>query len=243
MKTISLYLLLAASAQASTTLSYTQTTNNGSWPSAPSGYISGNGAYGYGSYDAFLIHASGNPNATISSITIGFHFSGLFDDSVGIDLNGDGAIDYAIYYYDMQSLGPGGDYQPWASYNDVSNLGIVLTINNSGASATSYLYGQVISLGASSVNNLASINLSSLGLASLDASGNATSTGSFRIGFLNSAGPGGGLPTLNTSSFNYSPSNTYYGEATVPEPSTYGLIGICALGVAFAARRKKLKKV
>jgi hypothetical protein len=28
----------------------------------------------------------------------------------------------------------------------------------------------------------------------------------------------------------------------VPEPSTYGLIGVAALGVAFAARRRKLKK-
>jgi PEP-CTERM motif len=32
-----------------------------------------------------------------------------------------------------------------------------------------------------------------------------------------------------------------YGATTVPEPSTYGLIGIAALGVAFAARRRKLK--
>ena len=33
----------------------------------------------------------------------------------------------------------------------------------------------------------------------------------------------------------------YAGPAPVPEPSTYGLIGLGALGVAFAARRKKLK--
>ena len=31
------------------------------------------------------------------------------------------------------------------------------------------------------------------------------------------------------------------GYGTIPEPSTYGLIGIGALGVAFAARRRKLK--
>jgi len=32
-----------------------------------------------------------------------------------------------------------------------------------------------------------------------------------------------------------------YSAVGVPEPSTYGLIGVAALGVAFAARRRKLK--
>jgi hypothetical protein len=35
----------------------------------------------------------------------------------------------------------------------------------------------------------------------------------------------------------------YVGNGAIPEPSTYGLIGIGALGVAFAARRKKQKSV
>ena len=30
-------------------------------------------------------------------------------------------------------------------------------------------------------------------------------------------------------------------SSAIPEPSTYGLIGIAALGVAFAARRRKIK--
>jgi hypothetical protein len=33
----------------------------------------------------------------------------------------------------------------------------------------------------------------------------------------------------------------FVSTSTVPEPSTYGLIGIAALGVAFAARRRKIK--
>ena len=48
---------------------------------------------------------------------------------------------------------------------------------------------------------------------------------------------------LGLDSYSYSTSQIIYaGPFTVPEPSTYGLIGIGALGVAFAARRRKLKK-
>jgi uncharacterized protein YjbI with pentapeptide repeats len=44
-------------------------------------------------------------------------------------------------------------------------------------------------------------------------------------------------------SYSYDTSLIIYANAPapVPEPSTYGLIGIGALGVAFAARRRKLK--
>jgi hypothetical protein len=47
----------------------------------------------------------------------------------------------------------------------------------------------------------------------------------------------GGSYSYDTSLINYA------GPAPVPEPSTYGLIGIGALGLAFAARRKKQKSV
>jgi len=45
------------------------------------------------------------------------------------------------------------------------------------------------------------------------------------------------------SHYTYDTSLINYANASVPEPSTYGLIGIGALGVAFAARRKKQKSV
>ena len=44
------------------------------------------------------------------------------------------------------------------------------------------------------------------------------------------------------SSYSYNTGLIFYaGPSPVPEPSTYGLIGIGALGLAFAARRRKLK--
>jgi len=51
----------------------------------------------------------------------------------------------------------------------------------------------------------------------------------------NSGAQGLGSYSYDTSLINYA------GSTPVPEPSTYGLIGIGALGVAFAARRRKLK--
>lgn len=246
LKVTTLGLILAASAQAVPTISWQQTADNQVWGNLPDGFIP-NASYATtstprvgspvnGYYDAFQLHLSGTSNETITSLTFGFSFSGLFDDSVGIDLNGDGTIDYAVTYgaFDLVGVNHSTDgwFNPWADSVDAQNVGIVVNINASGASATTYLYGQAVSLSNGSFNNLSSINLASLGLSSLDGTGSATSTGSLRVGFLNQAGSGGGQPSLNTANFNYN---------SVPEPSTYGLMGLAALGVAFAARRRKLK--
>jgi hypothetical protein len=262
-----LTLLVAAAAQATPaqTVTYINTANDAVWPSVPSGYIADQSAYngdgtnnywwqqnGAGYYDAFKLRVSGNAGDTISSITISFHFSGTFDDSVAIDLNGNGTIDYALQHglIDQAYAGTGrpGFWQPWLYLDDATNLGVILTITDSGSSAAAYLYGrQLGTSGAGYLNTLSNISLASLGLTTIGVDGYTDSTGSLRIGFLNASGQGGGHPTLGPNSFSYDPSQTYtdtgLGGQTIPEPSTYGLIGIGALGVAFAARRRKQKSV
>ena len=49
-------------------------------------------------------------------------------------------------------------------------------------------------------------------------------------------------PSLSSYSYDTSLINSA-GPAPVPEPSTYGLIGIGALGAAFAAHHRKVKAV
>jgi hypothetical protein len=255
MKPLSALLLAAASSQA-VTYTYTQTADNNAWPSAPSPYNDQsyqnlfNGPNAYGFYDAFKINAQGDANASIASITLSFRFDGLFDDSVGIDLNGNGTIDYAIGYYAIAAKRSG--WAPWSDLTDAANLGMVLNITASGTTATTYIYGvAVTNSGSGYVNTLSNITLASLGLATLDASGAATSTKSLRIGFLNIDGGGGGAPNISQGSFNYNPSTTYSPGSpdpftpppSVPEPSTYGLAlgGLALVAVALKRRNKSSK--
>lgn len=228
-------LIVAGSAQASVTLTYTQTADNAAWPSAPAAYNgasyefifpSYDGRTGYGFYDAFQITAQGDSNASVGSLSISFRFSGYFDDSVGVDLNGDGTIDYALSYFSIASTY--NNYQPWISLVDARSLGVRLTITTTGTTAEAFVYGQAISnTGFGYLNNLSGITLSTLGLATLDAGGSAVSTQSIRIGFLNVDGNGGGSPTISSANF-----------GSVPEPSTYGL-AFGGLALALVALRRR----
>ena len=83
--------------------------------------------------------------------------------------------------------------------------------------------------------NLSYAILTNADLTSADLTGATVSYSNWTDFSTNSGALGLGSYSYNTSLINYA------GSTPVPEPSTYGLIGIGALGVAFAARRKKLK--
>jgi len=83
--------------------------------------------------------------------------------------------------------------------------------------------------------NLTNASLSFATLTGADLTGATVSYSNWTDFSTNSMASGLGSYSYNTSLINYA------GNGAIPEPSTYGLIGIAALGVALAARRRKLK--
>jgi hypothetical protein len=202
-----------------------------------------------GIYQSFQFSINGTPNSTVTNVQIGFHFSGLFDDSLALGINNSGNVNYVLtqnnYYGPSYNVGGGvmRTVAPWTNAIDTANMGVVINITSTGTLVNSYVYGTSVSgTYVNTFDNLTNgITLNSLGLGSLDSSGSATATSRLNVGFLNQIGWGGGTPTLNTNSFNYSVSTIYttaIAEA-VPEPSTYALFGLGAFGMLMAIRRKK----
>ena len=99
----------------------------------------------------------------------------------------------------------------------------LINANLTGANLTeAYLYGADLY-----GSNFSGVNLTYAVVSYSDWTDFATNSGAQGLGFY----------SYDTSLINF------LGRVpAVPEPSTYGLIGIAALGVAFAASRRKLKK-
>lgn len=232
-----LSLMMATHQVSNAALAVTQTTDNGTWPSLPAGYFpytNPSGINGY--YDAFSVEVSGTPGASINSLQFGFSFQGNFDDSIAFDLNSDGQIDWVGDFFDIYATNT--NYTPWSNLADALNTKVYLNIGPSSSSVTLEVYGQVITQGTATdpdadlVNNLGSFTLSSLGLpATFPQSGSAFLTDPIRVGFVNTAGGGGGIPTIDTSNF-------FGGEVSaVPEPSAaFGSLAIVAVGLLFRRR-------
>ena len=83
--------------------------------------------------------------------------------------------------------------------------------------------------------NLSHAILTNADLSNANLTGATVSYSNWADFSTNSGALGLGSYSFDTSLINYA------GSTPVPEPSTYGLIGIAALGVALAARRRKLK--
>jgi len=237
-------LLLAsgANAQASTISAITLVTDNGQWAAAPAGFVpltSGLGNGTPGNYDGFTLTVTGAANESVGSISLNIAFDGLFDDSIGIDLNGDGTIDFAADYFDIPATPGIASYTPWANLTDVQNTVATITIGATGSSASLAVYGVDFIAGSSgagsaSFDSLAAITLQDLGFEAgglLPGSGSVT-TSEIRFGYLNTSGPGNGTPNITSGNFS-SPT------PSVPEPSSYALLGLGLTLLAFKKRPTK----
>jgi len=164
------------------------------------------------------------------------------------------SYDTSLIHFDSRTYTTSGNLSPGSNLSgaNLTWIGSLTGFDLSGANLT----GADLSVVNLSSVGLFNANLSDTYLWDVNLTGadltNATLTGA-RLGGANLTGAtvsyanwtdfknNSGATNLDNYSYNTSSLN-YANAPAVPEPSTYGLIGVAALGVAFAARRRKLKK-
>lgn len=143
----------------------------------------------------------------------------------------------------------------YANLSGANMAGTYITTRNGGfwnataLSSSNFSYANLSSADLTHTNlrsaNLTGANLSGTNLTGIDLWGATVSYSNWTDFYTNSGAVGLDSYAYNTNAINYNgaaaPPSPPTPPSPVPEPSTYGLIGIGALGVAFAARRRKQK--
>ena len=257
MKTISLFTVtfLGSVASLSAAINVTQSldADNVGWPDVPAISVGGTELY-----DARSLTIEGASGLAVESVRIFLDTSGTFDDSIAMDIDGDGTIDFATTQddaYNTAGIGS-GVYAPWV---DASPYTFDAVITATGTTLASYWNGVEIIQGAGSgaagFNNAAGFTLEDWGF---NAGGIIPSadftTGVMRLGNLNTDGISGhdisfsfdAVVILDTDGNQHVfdpdgdgvPSSV---PSAVPEPGTVALLmGMLAFGLTVWSKRRSL---
>ena len=147
-------------------------------------------------YDSKALRYQGLAGESLSALTFTVEVGGSFDDSLAIDLEGDGVIDYLLSQGDtFETLGL-GVYTPWI---DASPFEAVVTITTEGTSVAATWDGTTLNAGSSTsaypaapgFDNIGSITLSDLGFGADGAIPNDDfTTSEIRVGSINTGNVG-----------------------------------------------------
>ncbi|QQL45794.1 PEP-CTERM sorting domain-containing protein [Sulfuriroseicoccus oceanibius] len=199
-------------------------------------------------YDQRSLTITGSQGLTIDSVRVLLDTSGTFDDSLAIDIDADGTIDFVASQSDAYATTGVNNYSPWVG---ASPYTLDMTITSTGTTIKAFWGGVEINVGAvNGFNNASSFTLLDWGLIGAGSNeiptDNFTST-SMRLGSVNESGPSG-----NNMSFNidavvikdtsggttvYDPDGDGVPAQAVPEPGSSLLVGISG-AMALLRRRR-----
>lgn len=148
-------------------------------------------------YDSKALRYQGLAGESLSALTFTVEVGGSFDDSLAIDLDGDGVIDYLLSQGDaFEALCRYGCYTPWV---DASPFEAAVTITTEGTSVAASWDGTTLIAGSSTdeypaapgFDNMGSITLSDLGFGADGAiPNNDFTTSEIRVGSINTGNVG-----------------------------------------------------
>jgi hypothetical protein len=246
---ILLCLTALSSAQATINVSTINFADNVAWPQTPAFVVAGSANL----YDSRVLRIENAAGFTIESVRIILDTTGTFDDSIAMDIDANGIIDYTTTQDDAYAT-PGtteGIYTPWT---DASPFTFDAVITQTGTTLTTYWNGVAITPGAGSpdtgFNDASGFTLQDWGFG---AGGTITdsdfSTNAIRLGSINTDTEENHniAFTFDAVIITDTEGNVYTFDpdgdglpSAVPEPATTALI--IAIGAfIIAAQRRNIK--